>query len=92
MKTSHPLAQSLFRQESGAHTVKVIKAEQAIKLLQAEGKTVCAPGPEGYRKNAEIRLVATGSDYCDLEVICGCGDVTRFRAWNTTAPEEKGAK
>jgi hypothetical protein len=92
MKTSHPLRHSVFRQESGAHTVKVIKADQAIKMLQAEGKALCAPGPEGYRKNAEIRLVGTGLDYCDLEVICGCGDVTRFRAWNTVAAEEKGAK
>jgi len=83
------LPHALFSPDGGAHPVKLIKADQAARLLP--GGT-CAATEKGPRQAAEIRLVATGPDYTDLEVICGCGEVTRFRCWNTPSGEEKGAK
>jgi hypothetical protein len=94
MKTTTlpPLHRSLFSQENVAHPVKVIKAEQAINLLSPTGNGSCETGKGSPRKNPEVRLVATGPDYCDLEVVCGCGDTTRFRCWNTPSTDEKGTK
>jgi hypothetical protein len=82
---------ALFASDHGAHTVRLIKADQAGAFLSLDkkGHDHASSGP---RKPAEVRLVATGPDYCDLELICGCGEVNRFRAWNTpAAPEQKTA-
>jgi len=74
---------ALYTPEPTAHSVRVIKAEEAAAYL--------SPGATGHghakgpRKPTEVRLVGTGPDYCDLELICGCGEVTRFRAWNSPA-------
>jgi hypothetical protein len=73
---------ALITSEPAAHTVRVIKADQAAGLLPPGHHDHANRGP---RKPAEVRLVATGPDYCDLELICGCGEVTRFRAWNSPA-------
>ena len=74
---------ALFTPEPTAHSVRVIKAGDAAAYLSpGQGGHDHARGP---RKPAEVRLIATGSDYCDLELICGCGEVTRFRAWNSPA-------
>lgn len=71
--------------EPTAHSVRVIKADEAGAYLSPEQNGHAHAG-KGPRKPAEVRLVATGPDYCDLELICGCGEVTRFRAWNSPAP------
>ncbi len=88
------LPAALFRQDHGEQTVRLIKAAQAGKLLHGNG-TAHAHGsiqadPE-LRKKPEIRLIHSGADYCDLEVICGCGESTQVRCWNTPATAEKGA-
>ena len=86
MKTNHPLHHSLFHQESGGHSVSVIKANQA-GLPKANGDLA----KDGKPRPSEIRLVETGPDYCDLELICGCGETTRFRCWSAaSAIEGKG--
>jgi len=76
--------------DAGTHTVRLIKADQAGAFLSPEQKNHNHAN-SGPRKPAEVRLVATGPDYCDLEMVCGCGEVTRFRAWNTPAAEQKAA-
>jgi hypothetical protein len=81
-------ALSLFRHEGGAHTVRVIKADQATQFASPEKAGLAAGAAAHAHKEAEVRMVGSGPDYCDLEIICGCGDVTRFRCWNT---EEKVA-
>ncbi len=82
---------ALFAPDAAVHSVRVIKADQAGAFLSPDQKNHhhAASGP---RKPAEVRLVGTGADYCDLELVCGCGEVTRFRAWNTQgAAEQKAA-
>jgi hypothetical protein len=86
------LHHALFSQEGGALPVKVIKAEQAARLLPGATPGACAAGDQGPRKSSEVRLVGTGPDYCDLEIVCGCGEVTRFRCWNTPSTDANGAK
>lgn len=81
-------AASLFRHEGGAHTVRVIKAGQAEQFASPDKKGTADAAPPHAHKDAEVRMVGSGSDYCDLEIVCGCGNVTRFRCWNT---EEKAA-
>ena len=80
----------IYTPEPSAHVVRFIKADQAAALLPAahHDHTHAAKGP---RKPAEVRLVGTGPDYCDLELICGCGEVTRFRAWNSPGESAKAA-
>ncbi len=90
MKTTSPLHQALFHAQSREHPVKLIKAAEASRLLPSAGHGSCETGNAGPRKSPEVRLVGTGPDYCDLEVVCGCGDVTRFRCWNNPPAEEKG--
>jgi len=82
------LSAAIFNPPAGSHSVRVIKAAEAAALLPPDARGHTHAGtPHTPRKPAEVRLVATGPDYCDLEIICGCGEVTRFRCWN--APEEK---
>jgi hypothetical protein len=71
---------SLLQPPANSHPVRVIKAADAAALLPPEERIHVHAGP---RPPSEVRLVATGPDYCDLEFTCGCGDVTRFRCWNT---------
>ena len=81
---------ALFTSDAGPYTVRLIKADQAGAFLSPEQKNHNHAN-SGPRKPAEVRLVATGPDYCDLEMVCGCGEVTRFRAWNTPSAEQKAA-
>ena len=74
-------AAPLFMPEPASHTVRVIKAADAAALLPPDLKT--HDHPTGPRKPTEVRLVGSGPDYADLEFICGCGEVTRFRCWNS---------
>ncbi len=69
-------------------TVRVIKAAQAGRLLG--GHSHVTPGAAAPKK-PEIRLIETGADYCDLEVICGCGESTRVRCWNSPAEQAAAA-
>ena len=80
---SSKLHHSLFHQESGGHLVSVIKASQT-----GLGKPACG-SDRGEKRPSEIRLVETGPDYCDLELICGCGEKTRFRCWSAATAESK---
>jgi hypothetical protein len=82
------LAAAILQPAAGSHTVRVIKAADAATLLPSEKKDHVHSGP---RKPSEVRLVATGADYCDLEFVCGCGEVTRFRCWNAPADGKAAA-
>jgi hypothetical protein len=79
----------LFKQQPGEQMVRVIKAAQASKLLNGAANGHVHPPAEAQRK-PEIRMIHSGADYCDLEVVCGCGESTQVRCWNT-AREEKAA-
>ena len=89
MKQPHSSAlnPSLFIQEPGEQSIRLIKAAQAGKLFNnlAHGNHV---GADAHKK-PEIRMIHSGSDYCDLEVICGCGESTQVRCWNTPLTEAK---
>lgn len=93
MKSSLPskMHESLFKQDVGEQPVRMIKAAQANKLLHGTANGHSAlPGSAELLKKPEIRLIHSGADYCDLEVICGCGESTQVRCWNTPPTEEKG--
>jgi hypothetical protein len=79
MKT--PLS-ALFKSEQAEQPVRVIKAAQAGRALAGNAHNHPATSPEAHKK-PEIRLIQTGADYCDLEVICGCGESTTVRCWNS---------
>ena len=81
---------ALLTPEPTSHLVRIIKADQAAALLPPGHQNHAAEN-KGPRKPAEVRLVATGPDYCDLELVCGCGEVTRFRAWNSAGESAKAA-
>lgn len=85
MNASSPLS-SLFKKET-EHTVRVIKAAQANKILGGGH----AHTPEQAHRKPEIRLIQTGADYCDLEVVCGCGESTQVRCWNSPAEQRAAA-
>jgi hypothetical protein len=93
MKSPNPstLNESLFNQQTGEQPVRLIKAAQAGKFLNssANGHGSAHAGAD-LHKQPEIRLIQSGADYCDLEVICGCGESTQVRCWNTPQAEEKG--
>ncbi len=81
---------TLFKQEPGEQTIRVIKAAQASKLLG--GAAAGHPHtPAQAHKKPEIRMVHSGPDYCDLEVVCGCGESTQVRCWNTPREERAAA-
>ena len=94
MKSSTSRLSSLLTREK-EQPVRVIKAAQAGKLLSSggNGNGHAAPheGGTGQHK-PEIRLVQAGSDFCDLEVVCGCGESTRVRCWNSPTAEAGAAK
>lgn len=94
MKPSSPskMHESVFKQDIGEQPVRMIKAAQANKLLHAAANGHSAvPGIADLHKKPEIRLIHAGTDYCDLEVVCGCGESTQVRCWNTPPADEKGA-
>ncbi len=75
---------SIFRRD-GEQPVRLIKAAQASKLLGG-GHSHAATANTAHAK-PEIRLVKAGPDYCDLEVVCGCGESTQVRCWNAPAAQ-----
>ena len=88
MKNLSNLRPALFKQNN-EQPIRVIKAAQASKILgAANGHSHSAT--EAHKK-PEIRLIQTGADYCDLEVICGCGESTQVRCWNSPAAQAAAA-
>jgi len=90
MKTFNPAktASSLFKHD-GAQPVRLIKAAQASKILGGGHTHAGLHTADAAHKKPEIRLVHAGADYCDLEVVCGCGESTQVRCWNTPATANK---
>ena len=74
---------TLFRRDN-EQPVRLIKAAQASKLLGGHAHSATAATPHA---KPEIRLVKAGPDYCDLEVVCGCGESTQVRCWNAPAAQ-----
>jgi hypothetical protein len=73
---------SLFSNDRNEQPVRLIKAAQASKLLGGGHSHAGAAAPHA---KPEIRLVKAGPDFCDLEIICGCGESTQVRCWNAPA-------
>jgi hypothetical protein len=90
MKTPSSIAASLFKQDFAEQPIRLIKAAQAGKFLAGGGHSH-ATGPAEPHKKPEIRLIQTGADYCDLEIVCGCGESTQVRCWNSPSAQEKVA-
>ena len=83
MKTPNtPKLSSIFNKDQGEQPVRLIKAAQAGKLLGGGHAHAAA---NGTHAKPEIRLVKAGADYCDLEIVCGCGESTQVRCWNAPA-------
>ena len=78
---------SIFRRD-GEQPVRLIKAAQASKLLGGGHTHATSSTPHA---KPEIRLVKAGPDYCDLEVVCGCGESTQVRCWNAPAAQNTQA-
>jgi hypothetical protein len=93
MKSPLPagLNESLFKLDSKEQPVRLIKAAQASKLLSSTHGHGALHDAGEIHKKPEIRLVQSGPDYCDLEVVCGCGESTQVRCWNTPPAGDKGA-
>jgi hypothetical protein len=47
--------------------------------------------PTEPQRKPEIRLIQTGADYCDIEIVCSCGERTQVRCWNTPAAQAAAA-
>jgi len=84
-----PQLSDIFKKDT-EQQVRVIKAAQANKLLGTANGHAHADGAAAHKK-PEIRLVQTGPDYCDLEVVCGCGESTQIRCWNSPAAQAAAA-
>jgi hypothetical protein len=67
-------------------TVRLVKASQAVKLLRGHTNGRAA---DAAHQNPEIRLVGSGADYCDLQVICSCGENLQIRCWTGAAAGQK---
>jgi hypothetical protein len=95
MKTPHQskLSEALFRHGTGEQPVRLIKAAQAGKLLGALNGNghAAGNGAAEVHKKPEIRMIHAGAEYCDLEIVCGCGESTQVRCWNTAVAEQKAA-
>jgi hypothetical protein len=80
----------LFKQEPGEQPIRVIKAAQASKLFGGSAAAHTHVPGEPHKK-PEIRMIHSGADYCDIEVVCGCGESTTVRCWNAAADQQKAA-
>jgi hypothetical protein len=91
MKTpTHPNLGTILRRDS-EQPVRLIKASQAGKLLGGGHAHNGAAAGNGKHAKPEIRLVKAGSDFCDLEIVCGCGESTQVRCWNAPAAQNATA-
>ena len=79
MKTlQNPKTSPLFK-EIGEQPVRLIKAAQASKVLGGTHRTHNHGPIRPLPANHEIRMIHAGGRqriYCDLEVVCGCGEST----------------
>jgi hypothetical protein len=93
MKSPHPskINESAFKKDVGEQPVRMIKAAQAGKLLHGFANGHASLGSEESHKKPEIRLIHSAADYCDIEIVCGCGESTQVRCWSTPAAEGKVA-
>ena len=82
---------SFFKQDRGEQSVRIIKAAQAGKLLGLANGHGHGHNGATAQKKPEIRMIHAGPDYCDLEVVCGCGESTQVRCWNTPAEQQAAA-
>ena len=89
MKIPSKYSQNPFKQDN-EQPIRVIKAAQASKILGAAANGHSHAASEVHKK-PEIRLIQTGADYCDLEVVCGCGESTQVRCWNSPAAQAAAA-
>ncbi len=87
----NPKLSSLFTPMRTEAPVRLIKAAQAGKLLGTSAGHDHA-GHNGAHAKPEIRLIKAGTDYCDLEVVCGCGQSTQVRCWNAPAANTANAR
>ncbi len=91
MKTTYPVRihESIFPQGSSAQPVRLIKAAQAGRLIQANGHAhVETQAGPCLPKDAQIRLLGSGPGYSDMEVHCGCGETVQVRCWQSPAVAE----
>jgi len=86
MKSPHSskIHSVIFKQELEEQTVRVIKAAQAGKIVNGNSNGHVHNGAEAHKK-PEIRMIHSGTEYCDLEIVCGCGESTQVRCWNAPA-------
>jgi hypothetical protein len=90
LKQSAQLRDSSLHLHPAAHPVRVIKAGKLPDLPRA-GKDGAAANGSAAPESPVVRIVESGADYCDLEIVCSCGQTTRFRCWNAPGKDEKGA-
>ena len=88
MKPNPPARNNLgniFKNDREEQPIRVIKAAQAAKLFNAAANGHAGHSANEPHRKPEIRMISAGADYVDLELVCGCGETTRFRCWNTPA-------
>ena len=83
--------ESLFKNDVGEQPVRLIKAAQVGKLLHGSGNGSAQHGSAEHQNKPQIRLINSGADYCDIEIVCGCGESTQVRCWNAAATAEEAA-
>jgi len=83
--------ESLFKNDVGEQPVRLIKAAQVGKLLHGSGNGSAQHGSAEHQNKPQIRLIHSGADYCDIEIVCGCGESTQVRCWSSPAAEGKSA-
>jgi hypothetical protein len=88
MKTPQSPNSSSPRKNLDEQPVRLIKAAQASKLLGGGHNHADVATPH---KSPEIRMIHAGLEYCDLEIICGCGESTQVRCWNAATAQEQVA-
>ena len=97
MKSYSRINPTLFKQQPGEQPIRLIKAAQATKLFGNLGNIGTGPATTHNHvagephKKPEIRMVHSCPEYCDLEVVCGCGASTQVRCWNNSADQQKAA-
>jgi hypothetical protein len=82
---SRPSLGNIFKNDHEEQPIRVIKAAQAAKLFNTAANGQAGHSAHEPHGKAEIRMLGAGADYVDLELVCGCGETTRFRCWNTPA-------
>jgi hypothetical protein len=98
MKPYSRINPTLFKQQPGEQPIRLIKAAQATKLFGNLGNIGTGPATTAHthpagepHKKPEIRMIHSCADYCDLEVVCGCGSSTTVRCWNNAVDQQKAA-